>query len=73
MRKQLNDDMMDSIVGGKITFDWDGATGHCGLDGDKSYTFTNKQQFVGRAIDCYNAGYSDSETLQKLREEGIIW
>ena len=50
-RVELNDELMESVIGGTITFDWDGSIGHCGLNGDKSYTFSNKQRFVGFALD----------------------
>ena len=72
-REMLNDEVMNDVVGGKITFDWDGATGHCGLNGDKSYTFTNNQRFLEYAFKCYQQGMSDAACLQGMVDEGIIW
>lgn len=71
-RVQLNDEFLEGVVGGKITFDWDGAVGHCGLNGDKSYTFTDKGQFVAFVTNCFKQGMKDSECLNALVAAGII-
>ena len=72
-RDMINEDALESIVGGNITFDWDGTVGHCGLNGDKSYTFDSRSEFVDAVVKCYNAGMSDSECLDKLIQDGIIY
>ena len=72
-RVMLNDDMMGSVVGGNITFDWDGKVGHCGLNGDKSYTFDSRSEFVNAVTACYKEGLSDSECLQRLIDNGVIY
>lgn len=72
-RVELNEEFMDNVVGGKITFDWDGKVGHCGLNGDKSYTFNDKKAFVNFAVDAHNKGVSDSECLSQMVAAGIIY
>ena len=71
-RIEINDDVLENVVGGNITFDWDGKVGHCGLNGDKSYTFNSRSQFVAAVTDCYKAGMSDVECLNKLKADGVI-
>lgn len=71
-RMEINDEALENVVGGNITFDWDGKVGHCGLNGDKSYTFSSRNDFVAAVTACYKAGMSDSECLQKLLSDGVI-
>lgn len=71
-RIQLNDDAMENVVGGNITFDWNGKVGHCGLNGDKSYTFSSRSAFVAAVMQCYQEGLSDAECLQRLIANGVI-
>ena len=51
-RVELNDELMESVIGGTITFDWDGSVGHCGLNGDKSYTFTSRGDLIAFCKVC---------------------
>ena len=72
-RVELNNDMLENVVGGNITFDWDGHIGHCGLNGDKSYTFNDRSEFIGFAKKCHSQGLSDAECLQAMIDNGIIY
>lgn len=72
-RKEIDENVLESIVGGNITFDWDGHVGHCGLNGDKSYTFNSRSQFVSAVQKCYSAGMSDSECLNKLIDDKVVY
>lgn len=71
-RIEISEEALDQVVGGNITFDWDGKIGHCGLNGAKNYTFGSRSDFVAAVTACYKAGMSDAETLQKLVAQGII-
>lgn len=71
-RIEINDEALETIVGGNITFDWDGHVGHCGLNGDKSYTFDSRSDFVAAVTACYKAGMSDAECMNKLAEDKVI-
>lgn len=71
-RIEINDEALEQVVGGNITFDWDGKVGHCGLNGAKNYTFNSRSDFVAAVTACYKAGMTDAETLQKLASDGVI-
>lgn len=72
-RIEINEENLESIVGGNITFDWNGKVGHCGLNGDKSYTFDSRTKFVNSVIQCFNQGMKDYEALEALIASGIIY
>ncbi len=71
-RIELNDEILETVAGGNITFDWDGKVGHCGLNGDKSYTFNSRSEFVAAVVKCYQAGMTDAECINKLTEDKVI-
>ena len=72
-RVELNDELMENVIGGTITFDWDGKVGHCGLNGDKSYTFTSRGDLIAFCKVCHSKGMTDAECLNALIENGIIY
>ena len=71
-RVQLNDEVLEAVSGGNITFDWDGKNGNCGLNGDKSYSFTSRNEFVSAVVQCYQAGMTDAECFDKLVQDGVV-
>ena len=71
-RVQINEEALEKITGGNITFDWNGAEGHCGLNGDKSYSFDNRTTFVSAVMQCYQAGMTDVQCLNELIANGTI-
>lgn len=72
-RIQLNDEMMETVTGGNITFTWRYERGTCGLNGDYSYSFDNREQFLGKIKECYANGMNDAQTIDALLAAGIIW
>lgn len=69
-RKQLFDEDLIDVTGGKITYTWDGSVGTIGMNGRNPYTLTNKDAFVA----FYKANHEtmkDSEILRHLLNEGI--
>lgn len=72
-RVEINEDFLENVAGGNITFDWDGHVGHCGLNGDKSYTFNSRSEFVAAVTTCYKAGMSDAECLEQLINDKVIF
>lgn len=72
-RVEINEEILESVAGGNITFDWDGRVGHCGLNGDKSYTFNSRAEFVAAVTNCFKAGKSDAECLEQLVADGVIF
>lgn len=71
-RIELNEELLEDVVGGTITFDWDGKVGHCGLNGDKSYSFDSRDRFIAFVKQCHRNGLTDAECLQALIQNGII-
>lgn len=72
-RVEINEAFLENVAGGNITFDWDGKVGHCGLNGDKSYTFNSRSEFVAAVTACYKAGKSDVECLEQLIADKVIF
>lgn len=72
-REMINDEMMEQIVGGNINYTWRNGTGTCGLNGNYDYSFDNKSDFVNGVKKYYNQGMSDSEILDALLSDGIIY
>ena len=71
-RELLNDEMLETVSGGNITFTWRYQKGTCGLNGDYSYSFTNRSAFLAKIKECYGQGMNDAETLSALLSAGII-
>lgn len=71
-RSLIDENALEAVYGGNITFDWDGKNGNCGLNGDKSYSFDNRTTFVNAVIQCYQAGMTDVECFDKLVQDGVV-
>ena len=70
-RININDDQLEAINGGAITYTWDGNSGSLGIDGVNKYKLLDK----GRFLEVYNdmfGEYSDAEIIKELRNQGII-
>lgn len=73
-RIELNDEMLDEVVGGNLTYTWFGGQGTCGLNNNNKWEFTDKDRFVSFMKDCMiNKKMTDVETLQAMVAAGIIW
>ncbi len=71
-RTQLNDEMLETVTGGNITFTWRYGQGTCGLNGDYSYSFTDRGAFLAKIKECYANGMNDVQTIAALAAAGII-
>ncbi len=71
-RIQLNDEILESVSGGNITFTWRYGKGTCGLNGDYSYSFDDRNAFLAKIKECYANGMNDSQTIDALVAAGII-
>ena len=71
-RVQLDDNMMETVTGGNITFTWRYEKGTCGLNGDYSYSFTDRGAFLAKIKECYGNGMNDVQTINELVNAGII-
>jgi len=73
-RMQINDDMLEEVVGGNLTYTWFGGQGTCGLNGNNKWKFSDKATFEAFMKDCMqNKGMSDVDTLKAMLAAGIIW
>jgi len=73
-RIQLDDQMLEDVVGGNITYTWFGGQGTCGLNNNNKWKFSDKAKFESFMRDCLqNKGMSDVETLKAMVAAGIIW
>ena len=73
-RIQLDDQMLEDVVGGNITYTWFGGQGTCGLNNNNKWKFSDKAKFESFMKDCLqNKGMSDVDTLKAMLAAGIIW
>jgi len=70
-RIAINEEQLDNVTGGAITYTWDGKTGSLGLNGKNTYMLLDKAAF----LEVYNELFgkvSDAEIIKTLREKKII-
>lgn len=73
-RVEIQDNLLDDIVGGNLTYTWYGGKGTCGLNNNNIWKFSNKEKFEDMMIDCMQVkGMSDIDTLKAMLAAGIIW
>ena len=71
---RIDEDLLDEVVGGNITYTWYGGQGTCGLNNNNKWKFSDKATFESFMKDCLqNKGMSDVETLKAMLAAGIIW
>lgn len=71
---QINDDLLEGVVGGNLTYTWSGGQGTCGLNDNNKFKFNDKQKFEDFMNDCFkNKKMTDVETLQAMLDAKIIW
>ena len=70
---RVDDEMLDNVVGGNLTYTWFGGQGTCGLNNNNKWGFTDKEAFETMMKDCMiNKGMTDIDTLKALLSAGII-
>ena len=73
-RVELSEDLLEDVVGGKITYTWSNGAGTCGLSGNNKYKFNDKTKFLNFLSDCLiNKGMTDVEALTAALSAGVIW
>ena len=71
---RIDEELLDEVVGGNLTYTWFGGQGTCGLNNNNKWKFTNKELFESFMKDCMqNKGMTDVETLKAMKAAGIIW
>ena len=73
-RIQINDEALEEVVGGNLTYTWFGGQGTCGLNNNNKWKFTDKAKFESFMKECMQVkGMTDVETLKAMQSAGIIW
>ncbi len=72
-RIEINDDFLENVSGGNLTYTWFGGQGTCGLNNNNKFKFEDKVLFESTMNDCFqNKGMTDIETLQYMLSARII-
>ncbi len=70
-RISIEEELLDNINGGAITYTWNGQTGSLGIDGKNIYTLHDKEAY----LKVYNENFgkkNDLEIIKILKQKGII-
>lgn len=67
----LTDDELGDVVGGKITYTWDGTIGTIGINGKNPYILLNKEAF-GAYYSEVKETMPETQILKNLLAKGII-
>lgn len=70
-RIELNDQVLEDVSGGNITYTWDGTSGTIGIDGDNRFVLLDKAAFVSY-YNSVKGTMKDSQILTNLFNQGII-
>jgi hypothetical protein len=73
-RFEINDELLEEVVGGNLTYTWSGGKGTCGLNNNNKWKFNDKEKFETFMNDCFqNKHMTDVETLKAMVDAKIIW
>lgn len=67
---KLNEEELDLVSGGDITYTWNGTSGSIGLDGNNPFILVDKQAY----LDYFNSvkgTMTDGDILRNLLAKGI--
>ena len=70
-RIELNDETVETVAGGKITFTWTGSTGTIGLNGNMDHTLNDYNAFITYYQEN-KATLGEQTILNNLQALGII-
>ena len=70
-RMIINEEQLDSVTGGKITYTWDGSQGSLGMNGVNKYILLDKNAII-KVYNEMSSDYNDAEIIRALREKHII-
>lgn len=69
--QQLNDDELDLVSGGNITYTWDGSSGSIGIDGNNAFRLLDKEAFLAYYTSVHGT-MTDGDILRNLLAMGVI-
>lgn len=67
----INDEQLDNVSGGQITYTWNGTEGSLGMNGNNVYKLLSKKKFISIYNDMKD-DYSDAEIIRELKNQGVI-
>ena len=70
-RIEINDEQLDAVNGGAITYTWDGTQGSLGVNGTNPYILLNKDAFLKVYNEMFGK-YNDAEIIKELKKQKII-
>jgi hypothetical protein len=70
-RKMIQEEELESVNGGQITYCWNGETGSLGMNGNNTYRLLDKAAFLKVYNEMFGK-FSDAEIIKELRNQGII-
>jgi len=70
-REPINEQELQQVNGGQITYCWNGKTGSLGMNGVNKYKLLDKEAFLKVYNEMFGQ-YSDADIIRVLRERGII-
>lgn len=69
---ELCDEMLNDVVGGQITYTWDGTVGTIGINGNNPFILVNKEAFIEYYNKVKGTGMKESTVLNNLLKQKII-
>lgn len=69
---ELTDEMLENVVGGEITYTWDGTQGTIGINGYNPFILLNKDAFITYYNSVKGTGITEAEVLTYLLQKGYI-
>lgn len=70
-RIQIEEEALENVAGGQITYTWNGTSGTIGIGGDNRYILVDKAAFVAYYNSVKDEGLKDSQILKNLLAKGI--
>lgn len=67
----MNDDELDLVSGGQISYTWDGSSGTIGMNGYNPFVLVDKDAFV-QYYNSVQGTMSDADILNNLIAQGIV-
>lgn len=70
-KKEIRDEELEAVIGGEITYTWDGTTGTIGIGGNNNLILVDKAAFVSYYNSVKGTGVKDSQVIRYLLDNGI--
>lgn len=71
-RIKIEEEALEGITGGKITYTWNGTSGTIGINGNNNLILVDKDAFVSYYNSVQGQGLKDSQILTNLLNQGVI-